>query len=143
MVTKKIAALAQLQAEAAVLSAQIEKERTSELAALPGNYGFDSLAGFIKALKAAYGSAGRKTGKRRGRPAGSGKAKATKGAGKRGKITDEMRAAVKSMVADGKTGAEIAKALGISMPSVQNIKKSFGLVKARAPKTAATGGAAA
>jgi hypothetical protein len=32
----------------------------------------------------------------------------------------------------GRTGAEIAKAVRISLPSVQNIKKALGLVKARA-----------
>ena len=31
----------------------------------------------------------------------------------------------------GKTGGEIAKSLGISLPSVQNIKKALGLVKKR------------
>ena len=31
----------------------------------------------------------------------------------------------------GKTGGEIAKAIGISLPSVQNIKKELGLVKKR------------
>jgi DNA-binding CsgD family transcriptional regulator len=39
---------------------------------------------------------------------------------------------VKKLVEGGKTGSQIAKALGISLPSVQNIKKSLGLVKARA-----------
>ena len=40
-----------------------------------------------------------------------------------------MRAEVKSMVEAGKTGTEIVAALGISLPSVQNIKKALGLVK--------------
>ena len=31
----------------------------------------------------------------------------------------------------GKTGAAIAKSVGISLPSVQNIKKALGLVQAR------------
>ena len=31
-----------------------------------------------------------------------------------------------------KTGSQIAKSLSISLPSVQNIKKALGLVKARA-----------
>ncbi len=35
------------------------------------------------------------------------------------------------MVEGDKTGAEIAKSLGISLPSVQNIKKALGLVKKR------------
>jgi DNA-binding CsgD family transcriptional regulator len=34
-------------------------------------------------------------------------------------------------VAAKKTGQEIARALGISLPSVQNIKKALGLVKSR------------
>jgi DNA-binding NarL/FixJ family response regulator len=138
MVTKKIAELAEINAKAAALAAQIEKERTAELSTLPVNYGYDNLNDFIKALKAAY-KGGAKGGKRRGSPAKVGKvAKATKPAkkGKRGKITDETRAAVKSMVGDGKTGAEIAKALGISLPSVQNIKKDLGLVQARGTRKA-------
>jgi DNA-binding CsgD family transcriptional regulator len=49
---------------------------------------------------------------------------------KRATITDATRAEVKTMVEAGKTGAEIAAALGISPPSVQNIKKALGLVKA-------------
>ena len=46
-------------------------------------------------------------------------------------ITDATREEVKKLVADGKTGAEISEAVGISLPSVQNIKKALGLVKAR------------
>ena len=33
------------------------------------------------------------------------------------------------MVNEGKTGGETAKSLGISLPSVQNIKKALGLVR--------------
>jgi hypothetical protein len=33
------------------------------------------------------------------------------------------------MVGEGKTGAQIAAAVGISLPSVQNIKKALGLVR--------------
>jgi hypothetical protein len=67
---------------------------------------------------------------RRGRPS-----KATPSRVKRRKrsiITDETRASVKKLVESGKTGSQIAKTLGISLPSVQNIKKALGLVKARA-----------
>ena len=55
-------------------------------------------------------------------------------AGKRRKraiITADTKAQVKSLVIAGKTGGEIAKAIGISLPSVQNIKKELGLVKKR------------
>jgi hypothetical protein len=50
---------------------------------------------------------------------------------KRSVITDETRSSVKKLVEGGKTGSQIAKALGISLPSVQNIKKALGLVKPR------------
>lgn len=130
MVTEKIQELAALQAKAAKLKAAIESQRTAELAALPGNYGYESLNDFVKALKAAVGgSRGRK-----GR--GKGKAKAAKGGKKggrrkRAKITPELKSQVKAAVEAGKTGAAIAKEFGISVPSVQNIKKELGLVKKR------------
>jgi hypothetical protein len=46
-------------------------------------------------------------------------------------ITEETRAQLRKLVKEGKTGAEIAQALDISLPSVQNIKKSLGLVSKR------------
>lgn len=52
-------------------------------------------------------------------------------ASSRGVITAETRAYVKKLIEAGKTGAMIAKDLGISLPSVQNIKKAFGLVVPR------------
>lgn len=48
---------------------------------------------------------------------------------KRAVINAEVRAEVKKLVESGRTGAEIAKAVGISLPSVQNIKKALGLVR--------------
>ena len=84
----------------------------------------------MAAIKAA-GSGG----KRAGRPK---KATAPE-TRKRATITDAVRAEVKALVKAGKTGSQIAKALGISLPSVQNIKKALGLVRkskkpARKPK---------
>ncbi len=122
MVIEKIQELNALQAKAAKLQAAIETERTAELAALPGKYGYDSVKAFIKAMKAAAG--GTRRNKR-------GTKKAPAGKRKRAKITPELKAQVKTAVEAGKTGAVIAKELGISLPSVQNIKKEFGLVKAR------------
>ncbi len=54
-------------------------------------------------------------------------AKAAKSA--RAIITDGTRVEVKKLVEAGRTGHEIAKAVGISLPSVQNIKKQLGLVR--------------
>ena len=129
MVTEKIKQLQALQAKADELQKSIEAERTEELASLPERYGYDSLPAFIRALKDAVGS-----GARRGRKSRAAAAPAAAKGGRkrrRAKITPEMKGQVKSLVQDGKTGAQIAKELGISLPSVQNIKKELGLVKAR------------
>jgi DNA-binding CsgD family transcriptional regulator len=53
------------------------------------------------------------------------------GGRKRARITDAQRAEVKRLLAAGQTGAQIAAATGLSLPSIQGIKKSLGLVKAR------------
>lgn len=124
MVTEKIKALAQTKAKVAELEKSIAAELNRELAALPGKYGFDSLPAFFDAVRAAS----------RGKVRGTAKAAKPASAGKRRKravITAETKTKVKQLVEGGKTGAEIAKTIGISLPSVQNIKKELGLVKAR------------
>ena len=120
MVTSKIKELEAARAKVAALEQAIATELKKELATLPAKFGFESTAAFIAALRAATGKRGKvggapKAGKRR----------------KRAVITDETRASVKKLVEAGKTGGAISKALGISLPSVQNIKKALGLVKNR------------
>lgn len=122
MVTTKISALEAAKAKVAKLEQSIAAELKRELAALPGKYGFESVDAFIKAVKGAGGA-------KRGRPAGT-KAGARKRR-KRAVITDAMRAEVKKLSEAGKTGAEIAKTVGISLPSVHNVKKALGLVEKR------------
>lgn len=122
MITNKIKTLAITKAKVEELEKSIAAELSRELAALPGKYGFDSVPAFVAAVRSAS----------RGR--GKGKAPAKAAGGKRRKravITAETKAKVKSLVEGGKTGAAIAKTVGISLPSVQNIKKELGLVKAR------------
>lgn len=53
----------------------------------------------------------------------------------RAKITAQIEEQVRALHSAGKTMHEIGKALGISAPSVQNIKKKLGLIQ---PKAAAT-----
>jgi hypothetical protein len=120
MVTKQIKELAATKAKIVALENSIAKRLQKELSSLHTKYGFDSLKMFAKALKVASAS---------GSPH---KGKAVKARRKRAVITDETRASVKKLVEGGKTGSQIAKSLGISLPSVQNIKKAMGLVKARA-----------
>ena len=77
-----------------------------------------------KAVKAAVGGGDKVRGAAKSKTSG-GKNRT------RAVITDETRANVKKLVEEGKLGAAIAEELGISLPSVQNIKKVLGLVKAR------------
>jgi hypothetical protein len=118
MVTNQIKQLAATKAKVLKLESAIAAQLARELAALPRKFGFANAAAFIKAVKAAAGGKARsapKAGQRR----------------KRAVITADTKAKVKSLVQAGKTGAEIAQAAGISLPSVQNIKKELGLVKKR------------
>jgi hypothetical protein len=113
--------------EARAKVAQLEEALAAELASLPAAYGFESLEIFVAAVEGVAGK------KRVGRPRKSAVPKART----RARITDAVRARVKKLVEAGKTGTSIAKALGISLPSVQNVKKALGLVKTRkkpAPK---------
>lgn len=126
MLTDKIKELEAAKAKVEELEKKIIAERQSELAALPAKFGFDSVEAFAKALKAAARGGGKK---QSGRKAAA--AKPAKKTRTRAKITDEVRAEVKKLVEAGTPGAAIAKTLGISLPSVQNIKKALGLVKAR------------
>jgi len=117
-------------AKLAELEAAAAKQSAAMLARLPEEYGFDSVDSFIAALK----SAARSGGGRRGRPAKKSAVKVTASKGKarkRAKITPEIKQQVKELVGKDESGAAIAKALGISLPSVQNIKKELGLVKSR------------
>jgi hypothetical protein len=121
MVTNQIKQLAATKAKVLKLESAIAAQLARELAALPRKFGFASVAAFLKAVKSAAG----------GKAGGAAKVKAGGKRRKRAVITADTKAKVKGLVQAGKTGAEIAKAAGISLPSVQNIKKELGLVKKR------------
>jgi DNA-binding NarL/FixJ family response regulator len=140
MVTDKLKELEAARAKLASLEQSVADELNRELAQLPSRYGFDSPEAFIEAFRSAAGGGAPRRGRRPGKssagasPAGSAAEKAATGGRKRRRravITDETRAQVKKMVESGKTGNEISRTLGISLPSVQNIKKALGLVKNR------------
>lgn len=134
MVTEVVKELEAARAKVAELENSLAKAQKLKLAGLPREYGFDNLADFIKAIKGA-GNAPRR-GRGAAKPvaaasSSSSSSSSKKQRSKRARITPEVKEKVKSAVNAGKTGAEIAKEFGISVPSVQNIKKEFGLVKAR------------
>ncbi|MEY3774829.1 MAG: hypothetical protein RLZZ129_1609 [Verrucomicrobiota bacterium] len=118
---KILKALAAARAKVEKLEAAMAAKRSRLLARVHEQHGFASLEDFINALKQVAKGGGRK-------------AKAKAAGGKRRKravITPEIKAKVKALAQAGKTGAEIVKETGISLPSVQNIKKELGLTKAR------------
>jgi hypothetical protein len=122
MVTDKLKQLSEYQTKIEELQNEINQERGNELAHLHEKYGFATTVDLIKALRAAAGLGG----KRRGR----GDAQHRKHA----RITAEMKEKIKVALQEGKSGTQIVKEFGISLPSVYNIKKAFGMVKARKKK---------
>lgn len=92
------------------------KDRRDELLA--------DLKRYEVAISALEGSGGVR---RRGRPAGGAKAK---GPG-RPRGATVTKAELSKMLKSGMTGAEIAQKLGVSMPTVHNYKKKFGLTAPR------------
>jgi hypothetical protein len=123
MVTDKIRLLEATKVKLAKLERAVATHLQKELASLPRKYGFDSVKSFAAAVAAAS------TGGRRG--AGKAPKAAASKRRTRAVITEKTRAEVKKRVEAGQTGAAIAKGLHISLPTVQNIKKALGLVKAR------------
>jgi len=122
MVTRLIKALKREERKAAALESRIAKNLAKELSELHRAYGFESVPKFFKAIRDAHkGTAKKKVGRKVGREKR-----------KRAKITAAIRATVKKLFTQGKSGSQIAKAAGISLPSVYNIKKA--LKKFRKPK---------
>ena len=127
MVTTKLKRIESVRAKLAHLEKTVEAELKQELSTLHEQYGFPDVKAFFKAVRAAAGGGIRKAGSPK-------KTAASPKTRKRAKITAAIRARVKKLVQAGKSGSKIAKAVGISLPSVQNIKKAFGLVKSRKPE---------
>ena len=102
---------------------EIARDIHEELAVLPKQFGFSSVGHFLRAVRKAASGGGKKHGRKKARKTAAPRLR------KRAKITNATRAKVKKLVKAGKTGGQIAKAVGISLPSVQNIKKALGLVR--------------
>jgi len=120
MLRDLIKSLNATKAKVDTLEARVEKGLKKALATVHAEYGFNSVDTFIVAVKKAS-----KEAEDSGRQAA---ARAFPKA-KRAKINAAVRATVKNLVEAGKSGAEIARAVGISSASVQNVKKALGLVR--------------
>ena len=114
---KKLLAVRQ---KLSAIEAKLGKKMQREMASLPEKYGYDGMESFIAALQELSGGGGKGSGKGRG-----------KGKRKRGKVTEEIIQKVKALFEAEKTGAEVAAAVGLSLPTIQIIKKKLKLVKER------------
>ncbi len=130
MVTSTIKELAAAREKLAQLERAVETELHHDLSGIHEQYGFSDVESFLNAVRSV--NRGGSKGPKAGRPT---KAAAVLKTRKRAVITDATRAQVKKLVGAGKSGSQIAKTVGISLPSVQNIKKALGLVKSRGVKT--------
>ena len=131
MITSQIKELAVAREKLAQLELAVETGLRQELSGLHEQYGFADVDSFLKAVKSAARGGSRRRGRKAGRPKKAAVAPKTR---RRAVITAATRARVKQLVKAGKSGSQIAKTVGISLPSVQNIKKALGLVKARGAK---------
>lgn len=137
MLSSKIKELADYKAKIVQLEKAVLEEREAALARAHTELGFASRSDLIKALRALE-----KAGPKRGRKAaGKPSAAAKAGRRKRTTITAELRESILAAVKEGGTGSAVAKRFGVSLPTVQNIKRAAGLTRGAAPEKA--GGAAA
>lgn len=111
---KKLLAVRQ---KLSAIEVKLGNKMQREMSALPEKYGYDGMESFIAALQELSGS-GQSGGKASGKR-------------KRGKVTDEIRQKVKELFEAEKTGAEVAAAVGLALPTIQAIKKKLKMVKER------------
>ncbi len=121
--------ITELRAQLAAEENKVTTAKLERLKTLHTTVGMENPMELIKSLKAIE--------------AGLNPFEVTNGGGRtRATITDETRAKVKDMVGRKMTGEQISAQLGISVPSVQNIKKGLGLINARTPAPAVAAPAA-
>ena len=127
----RINELTAAKAKVSALEKALLDERQKRLRELPSEFGFQNVEEFISEVRNVHRLNGAPSLRRRpARPAQNQQNGQSRKA--RTPITDEIKDRVVALVHEGKTGAEIATAVGISPASVQNIKKERGLVNATA-----------
>lgn len=108
MLNSKIKEIEEYKEKIAQLEEAIEAERRAQLMNLHAELGYQNPQKLIEALQEAT-RASRK--------------------GKRTVISEELRDQIKQALLAGNSGAATAREFGVSVPTIQNIKKELGLVK--------------
>ena len=135
MLSSKIKELADYKAKIIELEKAVLEERETALSRAHTELGFASRADLIKALRA-LDKAGPKRARRKGaKPAASAEKKSRR---KRTTITPELRDSILAAVKEGGTGNAVAKRFGVSLPTVQNIKRAAGLTRTSGDKESST-----
>ncbi|MBC2605637.1 helix-turn-helix domain-containing protein [Pelagicoccus albus] len=131
MITDTQKQIAAAKAKLEALEKKAAAEMSKKLTTLHKEVGFATRAELISALQGLEGGAKRGRKPKAAAAASAGKAKKR---AKRARITEELKAQVIEAVKAGEKGAAIASKFGISVPSLQNIKKAAGLTKTRGSK---------
>lgn len=129
MITDTLKEIASTRSKLEALEKKAASEREKKLANLHTELGFESREELIAALRSVGGPS--KRGRKKSAPKKAGKAGAAKKRGKRARITPKMREDIVGALKSGNKGTDVAKQFGISLPSLQNIKKAAGLTKSR------------
>lgn len=132
MLTPKLQQLATAKAKVEELEKKLSAERNAVLRRLHTEVGFASREDLIAALRGLDGA-----GRRPGRPKAAAPASGGRKRGKRkarAKITPELRDQIIAAVKAGSTGNQVAQKFGVSLPTVQNIKRDAGLTRKRRGK---------
>lgn len=119
MISETLKEIADYEAKIASLQKKVDSDRRKELASLHKKVGFATRADLIESLIAL--DSNKKT------PASVGE----NGRAKRTKITESLRNDIIAAVKSGEKGVDVAARFGVSVPTLHNIKKAAGLVKAR------------
>ncbi len=122
MITDKLKELRDYEAKVAALEKEIEEDRAARLPSLHEEVGLESPEALINAL--------------RGLPRKPRLAKEPPKKKKRIRLTPAQKEKIAKAIKAGLKGTEASKKFGVSLPTVQKIKKDFGLVKPRAKKSA-------
>ena len=133
MLSKRMQELAVQKAKLIELENAIIAERDAQLRNLHEELGYATRDELINALCAVEKLAPAKRGCKKRAAAAAAPASAPAAGGKkrrkRTKITAELRKSIEDAAKSGATGAAIAKQYGVSLPTVQNIKRAAGLTR--------------
>ena len=131
MITDTLKEIASTRSKLEALEKKAAAEREKRLANLHTDVGFETREELIAALRSVGGGAKKRRGRKPG-PAKKAAAKApAKKRSKRARITPQLREKVIAALKSGQKGTAVAKQHGISLPSLQNIKKAAGMTKPR------------